>query len=64
MERTFSAGCIRNVLPGIPSALLRCDCGNQLQAAMRQVEAEGRGIILYMRQEGRGIGPHQQAESL
>ena len=35
---------------------LRCDCGLQLQQAMRQVEAEGRGIILYMRQEGRGIG--------
>lgn len=35
---------------------LRCDCGNQLQRAMQQVENEGRGIILYMRQEGRGIG--------
>jgi 3,4-dihydroxy 2-butanone 4-phosphate synthase/GTP cyclohydrolase II len=35
---------------------LRCDCGLQLQQAMRQVEAEGRGVILYMRQEGRGIG--------
>lgn len=35
---------------------LRCDCGLQLQRAMRQVDAEGRGIILYMRQEGRGIG--------
>ena len=35
---------------------MRCDCGKQLQTAMRQVEAEGRGIILYMRQEGRGIG--------
>lgn len=35
---------------------LRCDCGNQLQAAMQMVEKEGRGIILYMSQEGRGIG--------
>ncbi len=35
---------------------LRCDCGPQLHAAMAQVEAEGRGIVLYMRQEGRGIG--------
>lgn len=35
---------------------MRCDCGKQLQTAMRQVEKEGRGIILYMRQEGRGIG--------
>lgn len=34
----------------------RCDCGEQLQRAMEQVEKEGRGIILYMRQEGRGIG--------
>lgn len=34
----------------------RCDCGEQLQTAMRMVEEEGRGIILYMRQEGRGIG--------
>ena len=35
---------------------LRCDCGKQLKEAMRQIEEEGRGIILYMRQEGRGIG--------
>lgn len=35
---------------------LRCDCGQQLAAAMKQVEEAGRGIILYMRQEGRGIG--------
>jgi 3,4-dihydroxy 2-butanone 4-phosphate synthase/GTP cyclohydrolase II len=35
---------------------LRCDCGEQLEHAMEQIEAEGRGIILYMRQEGRGIG--------
>ena len=34
----------------------RCDCGQQLASAMTQVEREGRGIILYMRQEGRGIG--------
>ncbi|MFQ9706758.1 MAG: GTP cyclohydrolase II [Limosilactobacillus pontis] len=35
---------------------LRCDCGPQLQEAMRQIEKHGRGIILYLRQEGRGIG--------
>ncbi|HVZ81294.1 MAG TPA: bifunctional 3,4-dihydroxy-2-butanone-4-phosphate synthase/GTP cyclohydrolase II [bacterium] len=35
---------------------LRCDCGEQLHAAMAQIEKEGRGVILYMRQEGRGIG--------
>ena len=34
----------------------RCDCGEQLAAAMGQIEAEGRGVVLYMRQEGRGIG--------
>lgn len=35
---------------------LRCDCGEQLQAAMQMVEKEGKGLILYMNQEGRGIG--------
>jgi len=34
----------------------RCDCGEQLHEAMRMVEAEGQGVILYMNQEGRGIG--------
>lgn len=34
----------------------RCDCGEQLDAAMKAIAAEGRGILLYMRQEGRGIG--------
>ena len=35
---------------------LRCDCGAQLEAAMRRVAEDGRGVILYLRQEGRGIG--------
>jgi 3,4-dihydroxy 2-butanone 4-phosphate synthase/GTP cyclohydrolase II len=35
---------------------LRCDCGDQLHAAMQMVEAEGKGVVLYMNQEGRGIG--------
>jgi 3,4-dihydroxy 2-butanone 4-phosphate synthase/GTP cyclohydrolase II len=35
---------------------LRCDCGEQLQAAMERVAAEGEGVIVYMQQEGRGIG--------
>lgn len=35
---------------------MRCDCGEQLARCMEQVQAEGRGVILYMRQEGRGIG--------
>jgi 3,4-dihydroxy 2-butanone 4-phosphate synthase/GTP cyclohydrolase II len=34
----------------------RCDCGQQLASAMKRIDAEGRGILLYMRQEGRGIG--------
>ncbi len=35
---------------------MRCDCGQQLETALKMIEAEGRGILLYMRQEGRGIG--------
>lgn len=35
---------------------LRCDCGNQIAQALRQIESEGTGVLLYMRQEGRGIG--------
>jgi 3,4-dihydroxy 2-butanone 4-phosphate synthase/GTP cyclohydrolase II len=35
---------------------LRCDCGGQLRVAMRKVAEEGRGVVMYMRQEGRGIG--------
>jgi len=34
----------------------RCDCGNQLHAALRQISDEGNGVLVYMRQEGRGIG--------
>ncbi|MDD6190392.1 MAG: bifunctional 3,4-dihydroxy-2-butanone-4-phosphate synthase/GTP cyclohydrolase II [Firmicutes bacterium] len=43
-------------LTGDAFGSLRCDCGQQLASAMTQVEKEGRGIVLYMRQEGRGIG--------
>ncbi|MCK5295754.1 MAG: bifunctional 3,4-dihydroxy-2-butanone-4-phosphate synthase/GTP cyclohydrolase II [Alphaproteobacteria bacterium] len=35
---------------------MRCDCGSQIQESMRMIEKEGKGVILYMRQEGRGIG--------
>jgi 3,4-dihydroxy 2-butanone 4-phosphate synthase/GTP cyclohydrolase II len=35
---------------------MRCDCGDQLELAMKRIAAEGRGVLLYMRQEGRGIG--------
>ena len=43
-------------LTGDTFGSLRCDCGQQFAAAMSQIEKEGRGILLYMRQEGRGIG--------
>ncbi|MGC8870629.1 MAG: bifunctional 3,4-dihydroxy-2-butanone-4-phosphate synthase/GTP cyclohydrolase II [Brevinematia bacterium] len=35
---------------------LRCDCGNQLQTALEKIEEEGKGVLIYLRQEGRGIG--------
>lgn len=43
-------------LTGDAFGSLRCDCGEQLAAAARRIEEEGRGVLLYMRQEGRGIG--------
>jgi len=43
-------------LTGDAFGSLKCDCGQQFAAAMTQIEKEGRGILLYMRQEGRGIG--------
>lgn len=43
-------------LTGDAFGSLRCDCGEQLAAAARSIEEEGRGVLLYMRQEGRGIG--------
>jgi 3,4-dihydroxy 2-butanone 4-phosphate synthase/GTP cyclohydrolase II len=43
-------------LTGDAFGSLRCDCGEQLQAALKMIDAEGQGVLLYMRQEGRGIG--------
>ncbi|GMA51545.1 riboflavin biosynthesis protein RibBA [Alicyclobacillus contaminans] len=43
-------------LTGDAFGSLRCDCGPQLHAALRQIEAAGKGVLLYLRQEGRGIG--------
>jgi 3,4-dihydroxy 2-butanone 4-phosphate synthase/GTP cyclohydrolase II len=43
-------------LTGDTFGSMRCDCGRQLQKSMEMIQKEGRGIILYMRQEGRGIG--------
>ena len=43
-------------LTGDAFGSLRCDCGEQCAAALKQIEKEGRGVLVYMRQEGRGIG--------
>ena len=42
---------------------LRCDCGGQIAMAMEKIVAEGRGVFLYMRQEGRGIGFHNKVRA-
>ncbi len=43
-------------LTGDAFGSMRCDCGEQLDVALQQIEKEGKGVLLYMRQEGRGIG--------
>jgi len=42
---------------------MRCDCGSQLHKALRMIEKEGTGVLLYMRQEGRGIGLHNKLKA-
>jgi len=42
---------------------MRCDCGEQIVLAMRKISEEGRGVFLYMRQEGRGIGLHNKLKA-
>jgi 3,4-dihydroxy 2-butanone 4-phosphate synthase / GTP cyclohydrolase II len=42
---------------------LRCDCGEQIEIAMKRIAKEGRGVVLYMRQEGRGIGLHNKIKA-
>lgn len=42
---------------------MRCDCGDQLDMAMKHIAAEGRGVLLYMRQEGRGIGLYNKMKA-
>ncbi len=42
---------------------LRCDCGEQIDMAMQRISKEGRGVVLYMRQEGRGIGLHNKIKA-
>jgi 3,4-dihydroxy 2-butanone 4-phosphate synthase/GTP cyclohydrolase II len=42
---------------------LRCDCGQQLEAAMQRIQQAGKGVIVYLRQEGRGIGLHNKLKA-
>jgi 3,4-dihydroxy 2-butanone 4-phosphate synthase/GTP cyclohydrolase II len=42
---------------------LRCDCGEQIEISMKKIAEEGRGVVLYMRQEGRGIGIHNKIKA-
>ena len=63
-QHRFSVGDGEPVLVRVHSECLtgdvfgsmRCDCGDQLEVAMKRIAKEGRGVLLYMRQEGRGIG--------
>ena len=50
-------------LTGDAFASLRCDCGPQLQAALRAIQERGCGCLLYLRQEGRGIGLHAKIQA-
>ena len=50
-------------LTGDAFGSIRCDCGPQLDAAMRQISEKGWGVILYLRQEGRGIGLHAKIQA-
>jgi len=42
---------------------MRCDCGEQIEMAMQRIAEEGRGVVLYLRQEGRGIGLHNKIKA-
>tara|TARA_B100000575_G_scaffold254363_1_gene223496 strand:- start:757 stop:1368 length:612 start_codon:yes stop_codon:yes gene_type:complete len=50
-------------LTGDALGSLRCDCGPQLQHALKTIQREGRGIVLYLRQEGRGIGLYAKMQA-
>ena len=55
-RRTCSCACTRECLTGDVFHSLRCDCGEQLESALAMIETEGQGVLLYLSQEGRGIG--------
>lgn len=55
-DRPVLARVHSECLTGDVMGSLRCDCGDQLHKAMEAIDCEGRGVVLYMRQEGRGIG--------
>ncbi len=55
-ERAVLVRVHSECLTGDAFGSLRCDCGEQLQAALKMIDGEGCGVLLYMRQEGRGIG--------
>ena len=50
-------------LTGDAFGSMKCDCGPQLEAAMRKIQEEGCGAIVYLRQEGRGIGLHSKIQA-
>ena len=50
-------------LTGDAFASLRCDCGAQLETAMSTIQGQGWGVLLYLRQEGRGIGLHAKIQA-
>lgn len=50
-------------LTGDAFGSMKCDCGPQLKAAMRRIQEEGNGAIVYLRQEGRGIGLHSKIQA-
>ena len=50
-------------LPGDAFASLKCDCGPQLEASLKRIQEEGNGALVYMRQEGRGIGLYSKIQA-
>ena len=67
LEQTNRVPLVRihsECLTGDAFTSLKCDCGPQLKASMQRIQEEGCGAILYLRQEGRGIGLHEKNQSI